>query len=94
MFWKKQVVKKEDFGEELDVNNLDLSSWLRGAGGNQLLNWFENLKRNRILCLLDKTDLTNAELEFRKGEISALKMVGALIKEIRLVKEEVEETEE
>lgn len=94
MFWKKQVAKKEDMDNaELPVAE-HLAGWLKTPGGDSVVKWLDELKKVRLLCLLDKTDLTNDELQFRKGEISALKMIASMIKEIRLVKDKVDEPEE
>jgi len=93
MFWKKQKIVKEDFEIAELPNSAVLISLLRSTSGEHLIKWLEELRVKRLLCLLDKVGLTNEELQFRHGEVSSIKMLVSLIKDLRQVKEEVDEKE-
>lgn len=75
------------------INGSDLAGWLKMSGGVELVKWIENLENALKYGLLDKPTVTNEELQYRKGEVNALKKLGSLIKDIRLVKEETEKEE-
>ena len=97
MFWKKKIEKPKDFEYkyvEKELNGANLAAMLKGSGGQELVNWLDNLINALKVGALEKPTLTMEELNFRKGEIFSLKNLVAMVKEIRFVKPESDETEE
>jgi hypothetical protein len=95
MFWKKKVEKTLEYKLlEKEINGGNLAMFLKGAGGQDFVNWLDNLINALKVGALEKPTLTIEELNFRKGEIFSLKNLSAMVKEIRFVKPESDETEE
>jgi len=96
MFWKKKVEKPVLLKEYIEktVNGDTILGWLKMPQGTEFTNWLANLQYTLTVGILEKPTLTNEELQFRKGELNALKILRAKIIEIRSAKPNDEQTEE
>jgi len=95
MFWKKKTVKpvlKEYI--EKTINGDAILGWLKMPQGIEFTNWLANLENTLKVGIFEKPTFTNDDLQFRKGEVNALKILRAKIIEIRSAKPETDETEE
>ena len=77
---------------EKGIDGENLEGWLKMTGGQQLINWLENLTAALMVGIYN-APFTNDELKIRQGEVNALKRLTAMIKDIRLVKPEPDEKE-
>jgi len=71
-----------------------LVGYLKAGGSGEFIDWLSNLQNALIVGTFNLPNLTTEQLQFRKGEVSALGNLIAKINDIRNAKPVVEETEE
>ena len=96
MFWKKKIVKPTLLKAyvEKSINGNEILAFLKSSSAIEFVKWLENLEYTLKAGIFEKPAFTNEDLQFRKGEVNALKILRLKINEIRNAKPEPEETEE